>query len=256
MQKVNPHAYFRALWTIKYVNNTKQSTPTAISTGSRVLVVDNDTNIRDSIIETLRRSGFLCTTAETAAHATFVLSNYRPDLMILDLNLPDGDGLELLKTLRGYDDLPVIICTDRGEEDARILGFESGADDYVTKPFSPLELAHRAKSVLKRSNTKHKDVLTCEGIDIDIGARLVTCLGAVISLTTCEFDLLLFMVRNQGVVFTRNDLLKHVWKVDKNDRSPATVTEHIRRLRKKIGDSPNAPRHIKAIRGIGYRFDF
>ena len=222
----------------------------------KILVVEDDPATREAIISALRWAGFLCTEAGDATRARHVIGNYRPDLVVLDLGLPNGDGLELLTDLRRGDDLPVVVCSGRDSELDRVGGLDVGADDYVTKPFSPRELALRVRSVLRRVGTASAsglNVLSFGDVTIDVDAHEVTLAGKPVSLTAREFDLLVFLARNQRVAFSRAQLLKNVWRNAEKSRSEATVTEHVRRLRRKIGDDNENPRHLCAVRGVGYR---
>jgi len=222
----------------------------------KILVVEDDPATREAIVTALRWAGFLCTEASDGSRARHVIGNYRPDLVVLDLGLPDGDGLELLSELRRNDDLPVVVCSGRDSELDRVGGLDVGADDYVTKPFSPRELALRVRSVLRRVgavSTTGLNILSFGNVTIDVDAHEVTVDGAAVSLTAREFELLTFLARNQRIAFTRAQLLKSVWRSSERDRSEATVTEHVRRLRRKINDDNENPRHLCAVRGVGYR---
>jgi len=237
--------------TVNHVGNTIAETEK-----QKVLVVEDDPETREAIVTALRWAGFLCTEAGDAARARHIIGNYRPDLVVLDLGLPDSDGLELLADLRRNDDLPVEVCSGRDSELDRVGGLDVGADDYVTKPFSPRELALRVRSVLRRVgsvSTAGLNVLTFGDISIDVDAHEVTKAGKPLPLTAREFDLLVFLARNQRIAFTRSQLLKNVWRSAEKSRSEATVTEHVRRLRRKIGDDNENPRHLCAVRGVGYR---
>ena len=222
----------------------------------KVLVVEDDQNTREAIVTALRWAGFVCTEAADAARARHIIGNHRPDLVVLDLGLPDGDGLELLVELRRNDDLPVVVCSGRDSELDRVGGLDVGADDYVTKPFSPRELALRVRSVLRRVGSAASvglNVLNFGDITVDVDTHEVTKAGAPVALTAREFDLLVFFARNQRIAFSRAQLLKNVWRNSEKSRTEATVTEHVRRLRRKIGDDNENPRHLCAVRGVGYR---
>jgi two-component system, OmpR family, phosphate regulon response regulator PhoB len=220
----------------------------------RVLVVEDEVDTRDAIMAALRWAGFLCTEAPDAARAQYIIKHHRPDLVVLDLGLPDSDGLELLRALRADDALPVVVCSGRGSELDRLEGLDVGADDYVTKPFSPKELALRARAVLRRSNAAPaSSVLRFGQVELSVSTREVTVKGAAVSLTAREFDLLAHLARNPRTVFSRQDLLEAVWASADGERSEATVTEHMRRLRLKIGDDPTSPKHLRAVRGVGYK---
>ncbi|GAA2536068.1 hypothetical protein GCM10010398_22820 [Streptomyces fimbriatus] len=169
--------------------------------------------------------------------------------------LPGMDGLEVCRRLRGHGPVPVIMLTARGDEDDRILGLEVGADDYVTKPFSPRELVLRVESVLRRArpSAPSSGVLRAAGLAVDPAARRATKNGAELALTIREFDLLCFLLRNPGRAYAREELMREVWGWDFGDLS--TVTVHVRRLRGKVEDDPARPRLIQTVWGVGYRFD-
>ncbi len=225
-------------------------------TALRILVVEDDEYTREAILVALRREGFKCTTAESASKASLIISKVRPDLVVLDLGLPDEDGLDFLKSLRVSDDLPVVVCTGRSDEHERVKGLDVGADDYIAKPFSPNELVLRVKNILKRVvPNRLGNVVVVGELTIDPKARSASIGREVISLTVCEFDLLLFLASNPGIVYTRDELLRTVWRTSPETAKHATVTEHVRRLRKKLNDTSADPRYIKAVRGIGYRVD-
>jgi DNA-binding response OmpR family regulator len=222
----------------------------------KILVVEDDVDTRAAILAALRWAGFICTEAADGSRARHVIASYRPDLIVLDLGLPDTDGLELLAELRKGDDIPVIVCSGRDSELDRVGGLDVGADDYVTKPFSPRELALRVRSILKRvgsASAMPGDVLSFGSVTVDVAAREVTVDGNVVALTTREFELLTFLARNPRIAFSRAQLLKSVWKSAGAGRTEATVTEHVRRLRHKINDDNESPRHLCAVRGVGYR---
>ncbi len=183
-----------------------------------------------------------------------------PDLVILDIMLPGIDGLEVCRRLREMAPVPVIMLTALGEESDRIIGLELGADDYITKPFSPRELAARVKSVLRRAGgtlgvptPTASGMLTADDLEVDVHARDVLVNGASVTLTALEFDLLVFLMSQPRRVLTREDLFKEVWGYTFGDAS--TVTVHVRRLRSKIEEDPAHPRHIVTVWGVGYRFE-
>ena len=220
----------------------------------RVLLVDDDVNTRTSIGLGLRKEGFLVCEVEGIKKAFTAIRKNRPDVIVLDLSLQDGDGLDLIKELRKNDSLPVIVCTGRSSEDEKITGLEMGADDYITKPLSIKEMASRIRTVLRRGNLFSESINSYNlgDITIDLEKREVRKANIVVELTNKEYDLLSFMMRNPKKEFSRDDLLSNVW-TNKKDRSVATVTEHIRRLRMKLEEDPASPRYLCAVRGIGYR---
>jgi DNA-binding response OmpR family regulator len=222
--------------------------------GARVLVVDDDPTVSEVVAGYLDRAGYVVDRADDGPTALTRAAAHRPDLVVLDLMLPGMDGLEVCRRLRGRGPVPVIMLTARGDEDDRILGLEVGADDYVTKPFSPRELVLRVESVLRRSRpapSGHR--VTAAGLCVDPDARRVTKDGTELALTLREFDLLLFFLRHPGRAFGREDLMREVWGWEFGDLS--TVTVHIRRLRGKVEDDPARPRLIRTVWGVGYRFE-
>lgn len=220
----------------------------------RVLVVDDDPMVSGAVCAALRAAGFVCAEVASADRARRAILRSRPDLVVLDLGLPDLDGLDLLRDLRATDDLPIIVLSGRDSETDRVMGLDIGADDYITKPFSPRELTSRAKSVLRRAKSAPTTgVVSFGDITVDIDAREVIKAGAMVSLTLKEFDLLVFLARHPRTVFTREALLKSVWQHVSSERSEATVTEHMRRLRLKLEADPGNPQHLVAVRGVGYR---
>jgi DNA-binding response OmpR family regulator len=176
--------------------------------------------------------------------------------VVLDVMLPGTDGLSLCRWIRGRSNLPVILLTARGEEADRIVGLELGADDYVTKPFSPRELAARVRSVLRRSNgaAETRETVTFGEIELDGGSHEVRRAGALVQLTAKEFELLWFLAPHPRHVFSRDQLMARVWGYEAAVDT-GTVTVHIRRLREKIEADPSQPRHLLTVWGVGYRFD-
>ncbi|MFF4018792.1 response regulator transcription factor [Streptomyces sp. NPDC001843] len=221
---------------------------------ARVLVVDDDPTVAEVVAGYLGRAGYTVDRADDGPTALTRAAAHRPDLVVLDLMLPGMDGLEVCRRLRARGPVPVIMLTARGDEDDRILGLEVGADDYVTKPFSPRELVLRVESVLRRTRPAvQPHTLTSAGLTVDPAARRATKDGAELALTLREFDLLAFLLRNPGRAFAREDLMREVWGWDFGDLS--TVTVHVRRLRGKVEDDPARPRLIQTVWGVGYRFD-
>jgi two-component system response regulator ResD len=226
---------------------------------ARVLVVDDEPIVRDVLTRYLSKGGFQVDSAEDGEGALDAFAANRPDLILLDLMLPGVDGVEVFTRIRADHDTPVIMLTARGEETDRVVGLEIGADDYITKPFSPREVVARVRAVLRRSPAglgDHRDdgPLTFQSGEIDPAARTVTVRGRPIGVTPKEFDLLLFLARHPGRVFGRVELLEELWDFA-FDGDPATVTVHVRRLREKIERDPSRPRHLVTVWGAGYRFD-
>jgi DNA-binding response OmpR family regulator len=220
-----------------------------------VLVVDDDATTRDVIVRYLEREGFEALEAEDGGRARAVIESAEPNLVILDLMLPGIDGLSVIRWMRSTGWTPVIMLTALGEETDRIVGLELGADDYVTKPFSPRELVARVKSVLRRSGPAAPAVERLEIADLvlDAAAREVRKGDAEVRLTAREFDLLWFLASHPRRVFSRDQIMSRVWDYD-DGLDTGTVTVHVRRLREKIEDDPSDPRHLETVWGVGYRF--
>ncbi|QDZ16137.1 response regulator transcription factor [Humibacter ginsenosidimutans] len=221
----------------------------------RVLVVEDDPTMLEVASSYLSAAGFLVDQAVDGFAALDAARRRMPDLIVLDRMLPGIDGAEVCRRLRVDSDVPVLLLTALRSEEARIEGLESGADDYLTKPFSPRELVLRVQSVLRRS----LDTLTPEA-PVDLGpfhlepsARIVSENGELLSLSAREFDLLAFLIKHPSRVFSRDELLRLVWGWDIGDRSTVTVT--VRRLREKIERNPAEPELLRTVWGVGYRFD-
>ena len=221
-----------------------------------VLVVDDEPIVREVVVRYLRRDGYTTLEAGDGEVARRVIEAGSPALVILDVMLPGLDGLELCRWIRRRSDLPVILLTARGEEADRIAGLELGADDYVTKPFSPRELAARVGTVLRRASTAPaaREPIVVGDLVIDGLGREVTRAGTNVPMTAREFDLLWFFVAHPRQAFSRAQLMDSVWgyaaAID-----TGTVTVHVRRLREKIERDPSRPAHLRTIWGVGYRFD-
>ena len=225
--------------------------------GQSILVVDDDPTVSDVVRRYLERAGYQVRLAADGHGALASFARDRPDLVVLDLMLPGVDGLEVCRRLRtGADGVPIVMLTALGEESDRVLGLQLGADDYVTKPFSPRELVLRVQSVLRRSVARPAPVaesLVDDGLELDVTRRIAKLDGAELSLTVREFDLLAFLMRNPGRAYRRGELLEAVWGWTFGDQS--TVTVHVRRLREKIERDPAAPRRILTVWGVGYRYE-
>jgi two-component system, OmpR family, response regulator ResD len=222
-----------------------------------VLVVDDEPTIAEVVARYLERAGYQTRIAGDGLGAIDAAVAQRPDLVVLDLMLPGIDGLEVMRRLRELDRarIAIILLTAKGEESDRVIGLRLGADDYVVKPFSPAELVARVDAVLRRLDTTpaHEPPLELSDLTIDPAARRVVVRGHEVQLTQREFDVLLFMARHPGQVFSRNQLMDAVWQYSfYSDTS--TVTVHIRRLRAKVEADPERPRHIETVWGVGYRF--
>jgi DNA-binding response OmpR family regulator len=228
--------------------------------GETILVVDDEPTIVEVVELYLLREGFKVLTAADGNAALSAVQQQRPDLVVLDLMLPGMSGLDVTRQLRAGGALPIIMLTARGEETDRVVGLELGADDYVTKPFSPRELVARVKAVLRRAQPApapepaDTHVIVVGGLRLDAAARSVTLDGQPVSLTAREFDLLLFLMRRPSQVFTREQLLDNVWGYTfASDMS--TVTVHIRRLREKIERDPTNPTLLQTVWGVGYKLE-
>ena len=223
---------------------------------STILVVDDEPIVRDVVVRYLRRDGYKTHEAATGDEARRILETTQPELVVLDVMLPGTDGLELCRWIRSRSDLPVIMLTARGEEADRIVGLELGADDYVTKPFSPRELAVRVRNVLRRTHIQPHDqeVVTFGDIRVDAASREVRKADVPMRLTMREFDLLWFLVSHPRRVFSRDQLMDRVWGYEAA-LDTGTVTVHVRRLRSKIEDDPSRPRRLETVWGVGYRFN-
>jgi DNA-binding response OmpR family regulator len=222
---------------------------------STVLVVDDEPIVREVVVRYLQREGYTTLEADDGDRARSLLESNRPDLVVLDVMLPGTDGLELCRWIRNRSELPVIMLTARGEEADRIVGLELGADDYVTKPFSPRELAARVRTVLRRAEPAagSTERLSFDGLELDAETREVHRNGAELKLTAKEFDLLWFLASNPRKVFSRDQLMSRVWGYEAA-LDTGTITVHVRRLREKIEDRPSHPRFLQTVWGVGYRF--
>jgi DNA-binding response OmpR family regulator len=218
-----------------------------------VLVVDDEPMVREVVTRYLERDGFTVRSAADGAEALLQLTSDRPDLVVLDIMLPHVGGLDVLSEIRRQtDEIAVILLTASGEEPDRVRGLELGADDYVVKPFSPRELTARVHSVLRRSLPASDRTFETPGLSVDPKTRIATVDGKAIDLTRREFDLLSFLAHQPGQVFSRAQLLDHVWDSSSDWQDPGTVTVHVRRLRTKLGGEPE--RFIETVWGVGYRF--
>jgi len=225
----------------------------------RIIVVDDDATLADVVGRYLTRDGHHVECVGDGYEALRRVAAEPPDLVVLDLMLPGIDGLEVCRRLRAQWPIPVVMLTALGEETDRVVGFETGADDYVTKPFSPRELALRVRSVLRRArggglpDPPSLGVIKDGNLVVDLGAHSVMLAESTLSLTSREYDLLVHLMRRPRQAFSREQLLAHVWGWTFGDTS--TVTVHIRRLREKIEPDPTAPRRIVTVWGVGYRYE-
>lgn len=225
-----------------------------------VLVVDDEPVVRDVVVRYLERDGFVTHQAADGAAARSIIASTDLDLIVLDVMLPEIGGFDLCRWIRSNAFTPIIMLTARSEESDRIVGLELGADDYVTKPFSPRELVARVRAVLRRTSPSDGDAgasdIEADALRIDAVTRRVSRHGAELVLTAKEFDLLAFLAGHPGQVFTRGQLLAQVWGYDAEyDTGGATVTVHMRRLRSKVERDPSHPIHLQTVRGVGYRYE-
>ncbi|RED55107.1 response regulator transcription factor [Cohnella lupini] len=239
-------------------------------TTTTVLVADDEKDITDVCRRYLEREGYVVLIANDGNEALEIWELNRPELVILDLMMPGKTGWEVCTAIRHQEDVPIIMLTARGEESDRIMGLTLGADDYLTKPFSPRELVLRVRNLLRRTNghnlaesnkrnvAEQGDQQTpdkhFEGLSIFPSGRRVMIQGLEVDLTVKEFDLLYLFVRHPGQVFSRNQLLSRVWDME-FEGDTTTVTVHIRRLREKIESQPSSPQFLKTVWGIGYKFE-
>ena len=221
----------------------------------KILVVDDEAEIVRLVRAYLERAGFAVVTASEGRQALAVFRHERPNLVVLDLNLPGMDGLDVCRALRRDSDVPIIMLTARIEETDRLIGLEMGADDYIVKPFSPREVVARVRTVLRRSEGTpvRPDVISSAGVTLNLAQRAASLNDQELDLTTMEFDLLALLVQHPGQVFTRLQLLERTQGAA-YEGYERTIDVHIKNLRKKLGDDSQEPRFIETIRGVGYRF--
>jgi len=224
--------------------------------GETILVVDDEPKIVRTAKAYLENAGFAVVTADDGQMALTVYRHEKPALVILDLGLPGLDGLDVARTLRKDSDVPIIMLTARVDETDKLIGLELGADDYITKPFSPRELVARVRAVLRRSGGEREQApppIVAGEIRIDLERRLVAAGGQAVELTPTEFDLLAVLARHPGRVFTRLELLDRVqgYAFEGYER---TIDAHVKNLRQKIEPEPKQPRYVLTVYGVGYRF--
>ncbi len=220
-----------------------------------ILVVDDDLDLVDVVRSALEREGFAVDNAADGATALDKIAGEVPELVVLDLGLPKVRGLDVLRKVRVDSAVPVIVLSGRSDEADRIIGLELGADDYVVKPFSPRELVARVRSVLRRSRTtRNPSTVSFADLDLDLATREVRVRNEAIELRRREFDLLAFLCMSPRQVFTREQLLRHVWDSEPEWQGIGTVSEHVHRLRAKVEVDPARPARIVTVRGVGYRF--
>ncbi len=226
----------------------------------RILLIEDEESISEPLAAALGREGFDVVTAATAAEGRELFLAQAPDLVLLDLMLPDGDGKEVLRDMRSTSRTPVIMVTARGEELDRVLGLELGADDYVTKPFSAAELAARVRAVLRRVDAptsalaaRDEGALEVGEVRMQLDRHEVTSAGQTVDLTVKEFEVLRMLLEHAGKVVRREQLIREVWDTSWFG-STKTLDVHVSALRKKLGDDPAKPRFIHTVRGVGFRF--
>ena len=222
-----------------------------------ILIVDDNASVRTLVREYLSEQGLRVVTADNGQNALFVARQEKPDLILLDIMMPEMDGYQFVTAYRKESETPIILLTAKLEETDKVLGLELGADDYVTKPFSPRELQARVKAVLRRVNEKPEISSESQFLfgDITVDFQKYECLkaGEIIQLTTLEFDLLKFLINHKGVVVSRDRIMDEVWGKEVFV-APRTVDTHILNLRKKIEDNPAQAKWIISVRGRGYKF--
>jgi two-component system phosphate regulon response regulator PhoB len=234
----------------------------AVNRDAHILVVDDDPQLRSLLLLVLEGEGYPVTAVADAPSAVAEVEKGSTDLVVLDISLGVDDGRMVLAQIREMGDLPVILISGKGDTADRVLGLRLGADDFLPKPFSPVELVARVETVLRRSRSGSLGTAalpveppSVDGLRVDEVTREVTIDGQPIDLTAKEFDLLAFLTRSPRQVFSRGQLLEHVWSSRSEWQDEATVTEHVRRVRHKIEPDPAKPRWITTVRGVGYRFE-
>lgn len=226
-----------------------------MAAATRILLVEDEVSISTPLASVLEREGFAPVVAATAEEALRLVRSTEPEVVLLDLMLPDGDGRDVCREIRLFSDVPIIMLTARGTEVDRIVGLEIGADDYVVKPFSSGELVARIRALLRRTDGSGRmpETFRVDALEIDLSSRRATLDGEELELSRKEFDLLAELVRSAGKVVSREDLMAAVW--DENwFGSTKTLDVHVGWLRKKLGDDPAAPKYLHTVRGVGFRF--
>jgi two-component system KDP operon response regulator KdpE len=224
-----------------------------MSPRARVLVCDDESQILRALRVILRDAGFEAIPADSGEEALDLAAVHRPDAAIVDLVLPDLDGVEVCRRLREWSEIPIIVLSAIGEEDAKVRALGAGADDYVTKPFGPRELVARLEAALRRAASEPEPaIIRADGLEVDLAARVVRLDGAELHLTPTEFDLLRVLARNRGRLMTHRQLLVSVWGAGYDDDTQV-LRAHVANLRRKI-EPPDGPRYIRTDPGVGYRF--
>ena len=228
-------------------------------TGNKILVVEDDRTLLDVLKYNLTKEGYSVVTSTDGAHALEIAHSQRPDLIVLDVMLPELNGFEVCRVLRKDMTVPILMLTAKGEEVDKVVGLEIGADDYMTKPFSMRELLARIRAMLRRARITRSEpvegaVVNIGNLGIDIARRRATLGGGLLDLTQKEFDLLAFLAGNRGLVFSREQLLEKVWGYDYAGGT-RTVDVHVRWLREKIETDPANPERLITVRGVGYKLE-
>ena len=219
-----------------------------------ILIIEDDKALNDGIVFALEKEGYITHSAHSLSEAEKSLSR-KMNLILLDRNLPDGDGRDFLKSVLAGQPVPVICLTARDTEEDMLEGFRAGCDDYVTKPFSMPVLIMKIKALLKRSEGASRQLYISEGLVYDFESKLLQKHGIPVELTALETRLLEFFINNRGIVLTRENLLDKIWDAKERYVEEKTLNVNIRRLRKKIEDNPEEPKHIRTVFGIGYKFE-
>ena len=231
--------------------------PPAPAAAKTVLVVEDEATLASTLSYNLRKNGFNVISAADGLEGLQIARKSNPDVIVLDLMLPKMDGLEVCRRLRTDSDVPILMLTARSEELDRVVGLEMGADDYLTKPFGMRELMARVRALLRRSSNRSTSAdasrIVAGGFEMDLRGRTVTRDGVEVPLKPKEFDVLFFLAKNAGQVFTREQLLEHVWGYEFFGGS-RTVDVHVRWLREKLEGEPARPKHLLTVRGVGYKF--
>ncbi|MBI9045900.1 MAG: response regulator transcription factor [Anaerolineaceae bacterium] len=220
-----------------------------------ILVVDDKANVRKLVKEYLTAEGYRIVTAENGQNALYVARYEKPDLILLDIMMPEMDGYEFIRNFRKEKDTPIILLTAKQEETDKVLGLELGADDYVTKPFGMRELLARIRAVMRRvsGEQSQSEMLRVADIELDVSSHLIRIADQEISLTPSEFDLLALFMASPGRVFSRLDLLEHLQGTS-FEGVARTIDVHVRNLRTKIEPDPSKPKYVETVFGVGYRF--
>jgi len=227
--------------------------------GDKILVVEDDRTLLDVLKYNLVKEGYNVVTATDGAQAIVIARSQKPELILLDIMLPELNGLEVCRILRKDMTVPILMLTAKGEEIDKIVGLEVGADDYMTKPFSMRELLARVRAMLRRTRmtepeSAEEETINIGNLAIDIPRRRATLSGVMLDLTQKEFDLLAFLARNRGLVFNREQLLERVWGYDYVGGT-RTVDVHVRWLREKVEENPAKPKRLITVRGVGYKLE-